>query len=73
MSCTSLRRDEPSRPDATGGTNQPTDTHPPPQGINLTLPVAASMKSLRRPPLVMVLGVCGFATIVAVYAGCVRI
>lgn len=38
------------------------------EGINLTLPVSASMKSLRKPPLVMTVGVCLFAGITAFYA-----
>lgn len=42
------------------------------EGINLTLPVSASMRSIRKPPLVMTIGVVGFATVVAFYSGCVR-
>ena len=38
------------------------------EGINLTLPVAASMKSLRKPPFVMTLGTCAFAAITAFYS-----
>jgi amino acid permease len=38
------------------------------EGINLTLPVSASMKSLRKPPFVMTVGVCLFAGITAFYA-----
>ena len=38
------------------------------QGINLTLPVSASMKSIKKPPMVMTIGVVGFAAIVAFYS-----
>ena len=38
------------------------------EGINLTLPVSASMKSLRKPPFVMTVGVCLFAGITAFYS-----
>lgn len=38
------------------------------EGINLTLPVASSMKSIRKPPLVMTLGVLGFSIITAYYS-----
>jgi|EP00624_Nannochloropsis_granulata_P007834 hypothetical protein len=38
------------------------------EGINLTLPVSASMKSLQKPPYVMTMGVCLFAGITAFYS-----
>lgn len=38
------------------------------QGINLTLPISASMKSIKKPPMVMTVGVVGFAGIVAFYS-----
>ncbi|GAB5031014.1 amino acid auxin permease family [Nannochloropsis oceanica] len=38
------------------------------EGINLTLPVSASMKSLQKPPYVMTMGVCLFAGVTAFYS-----
>lgn len=38
------------------------------EGINLTLPVASSMKSRRRPPLVMAIGMFGFGVITLFYS-----
>lgn len=39
------------------------------EGINLTLPIASSMKSKTKAPLVMILGTGGFSLITLGYAG----